>query len=186
MHCYCLSEMLGGNIEFQDIEFYDFENEINEKWCDQWLKSYATQQAILVGAPIVINIINVICKIVFEAISAFGKEYTKNAETMSTFRKITILQFSNLAVLTLLINFRAEMPFFNSIGILNGTYENFTREWYRKIGSQYALAMFIAIFTPISEIIPAWIAFVKRYFDRNKKPKYTIEGTDNIETKKVL
>ena len=34
MHCYCLSEMLGGNTDFLDIEFYDVEKESNEKWCD--------------------------------------------------------------------------------------------------------------------------------------------------------
>ena len=48
------------------------------------------------------------------------------------------------------------------------------------------MAMFISIFTPISEIVPAWTAFIKRYFDRQRKPTYEIEGSDDIQTKRVL
>jgi hypothetical protein len=46
MHCFCQKEMLSGNTGFLEIEFYDIEHDTYEKWCDQWLKSYATQQAI--------------------------------------------------------------------------------------------------------------------------------------------
>lgn len=72
------------------------------------------------------------------------------------------------------------------MGILNGSYDNFTQEWYKKVGVQYALAMFISIFTPFSEIATALTAFVKRYFDRSRQPSYKLEGSDGIQTKRVL
>lgn len=89
-------------------------------------------------------------------------------------------------MITLLVNFKVDSGFLNIFGILNGEYDNFTDDWYKKVGAQYCLTMFLNAFTPISEITEALIAYVKRYFDRNRQPSYEVEGTDDIVTKKVL
>lgn len=67
---------------YQEFLSITFESDVNQvRWCEIWAKSYASQKGIEIGAPIVVNVINVIVKIIFEQLSSFGREYTKNAET---------------------------------------------------------------------------------------------------------
>jgi len=42
------------------------------------------------------------------------------------FVKITILQYFNLAIVLVLINFKIGIPFLNKLSIFNGTYEDFS------------------------------------------------------------
>jgi hypothetical protein len=64
--------------------------------------------------------INVIVTKVFEALAKFEKHYTKGDQTVSTFMKITILQYFNIAVIAMLANFQTDIRFLKNFGILNG------------------------------------------------------------------
>ncbi len=65
----------------------------------------------------------------------FWKNYTKNDQTISIFSKITILQYFNIAIITLFVKFNLKNSIANNIGLLKGLYDDFSVEWYKNIGA---------------------------------------------------
>ena len=59
----------------------------------------------------------------------------------------------------MLINFKYESRVLNKLGIFNGIYENFSVDWYRKVGAQYTMALLINAGVPLSELSSAIIAW---------------------------
>ena len=81
-----------------------------------------------------IVVINVIAAKVFELIASFEKAPTKNEETSSIFMKLTVLQFFNIAIVLLLVNFNLDWGLINVLkqfGILTGAHKEFSAEWYK-------------------------------------------------------
>ena len=60
---------------------------------------------------------------------------------MSTFKKMTVLNFFNIAVIALLINFALEVAFFNKIKVFTGDYEDFNEQWYKQIGATIGMTL---------------------------------------------
>ena len=63
------------------------------------------------------------------------------------------MQFINLAVVILLVNFKLELiedeqMLFGFVPILNGDYDEFTVNWYYKIGATLCITLMINIFSP--------------------------------------
>ena len=73
--------------------------------CVDWFKVYAAQQALVIGTSAVVVGINVVICFIFELISKAEKHHTQNDETLGQFQKITIMQFINIAIVILLVNF---------------------------------------------------------------------------------
>jgi len=59
----------------------------------------------VVGTSLIVVIINIVICIIFEKISKVEKHHTLNDETQSMFQKITIMQFINIAIILIMINF---------------------------------------------------------------------------------
>lgn len=108
-------------------------------------------------APFIIAIINLLACITYESITTIEAPITKNAQTVSTFNKIFMMQYTNIAILILLINFNSEttisatetagevskyVPFFR------GNYKDFTSEWYADIGASICFTIVIKILSP--------------------------------------
>jgi hypothetical protein len=69
----------------------------------------------------VVVIINIVTCMIFEKIVSFEKNHSVNDETKGQFQKIVIMQFINIAVVILLVNFDTlDGPFLGFIPILNG------------------------------------------------------------------
>ena len=77
----------------------------NTEYCNEWFINYAQQKAMVYGTSLVVVAINVIICFSFELISKLERHHTQNEETMGMFQKITIMQFINIAVIVLLVNF---------------------------------------------------------------------------------
>ena len=60
----------------------------------------------IIGTSFVVVIINIISCTIFELISRFEKHHTQNAETLGMFAKITIMQFVNISLIILIVNFK--------------------------------------------------------------------------------
>ena len=109
MHCYCYDEFFNNrNKDIRDIQFTDTGvDDVNKDslYCNEWFKSFVSIRFLQTAAPNVISAINIAATLIFQYMSSYQKHYTLNDETMSTFKKITFLQFFNIAVIALLINF---------------------------------------------------------------------------------
>ena len=68
-------------------------------------------------------LINIITCTIFEKIVFVEKRHTVNDETVGQFVKITIMQFINIAIVIMLVNFDfLDGPLLGFIPILNGEY----------------------------------------------------------------
>lgn len=118
---------------------------------------------------------------------------------MGQFTKLTILQFINIGVIVLIINFDftgtnedgTKKLFLGFLPFFNGSYKDFNSEWFSQIGKTLTLTLLINIFTPhISKITMPFLKLFKRCSDRNctgefwRKKKYD-EDID-VNTKLVL
>lgn len=80
----------------------------------------------------------------FEITGAFEKRETVNEEIQSKFIKMTIVQFINLSLVVLVVNFDIfEDKLFGFINFFNGTYTQFDKRFYHNLGKtlQSALMM---------------------------------------------
>jgi hypothetical protein len=103
----------------------------------------------IIGASCVITCINVIACMIFEMMISLEKKQTINEETTSQFTKITIIQFINVAMIVILVNFDLlEGNFLGFIPILNGDYQDFSVQWYANVGKTLCMTMLIGIFSP--------------------------------------
>lgn len=112
-------------------KFTDIDPQDEKLYCKDWAEAYGTLTAIKQGAPIIIAIINVVACTIFDLMSSFEKKYTKNDATISTFVKITILQFFNISIVILLVSFNLKFGLANVFGIFVGDYTDFSVEWYK-------------------------------------------------------
>lgn len=128
MHCYCFEEMKKAAktgvwaefLKFLATKFTEVDPNDDTEWCRKWFDSFSLTNAVKVGAPMTVVIINVIVTKVFEALAKFEKHYTKGDQTISTFIKITVLQYFNIAIIAMLANFSSDIGLLKNFGILNG------------------------------------------------------------------
>lgn len=105
--------------------------------------------------------------------SSFEKKFTKNDETISTFIKITILQYFNIAVVILLVCFDLKFAILNVFGIFMGDYTDFSVEWYRKIGATLSMTMLVNTVSPhVAKIAKPVIVGLQRCLDRGCRTSY--------------
>ena len=71
----------------------------------------------------------------------YGKFYSRNGETETTFILTTVFQFANFALLDILLNFRVSSQFLNSFSVFSGQYADFSAQWYKVVGSSLCLTM---------------------------------------------
>lgn len=117
------------------------------KYCEEWFFNYGFQQAAVVGTSLVVVVINIIASTVLTLTVGLEKSHTVNDETMGQFQKLTILQFINIAVIILIINFNfteekimvdgdnleeAEKNklFLGFLPFFNGEFDDFTSDWF--------------------------------------------------------
>merc|ERR1712146_680225 len=113
MHCFCVKKMATGvDVRWQKFDEFMKENEhtgIYEPdetyYCDDWLINFALQQGAVVGTTLVIVIINVVVGLVLQFSSFIERSHTINDETMGQFIKLMILQFINIGLIILIVNF---------------------------------------------------------------------------------
>ena len=134
----------------------------------------------MIGISVVIVLINIITCTVFEKIVFLERRHTVNDETIGQFQKITIMQFVNIALVILLVNFSGlTSNLLGFIPILQGEYHDFSQMWYNKVGSSIIFTLLINIFSPhLSKLAQPMLKGVARCWDRrwcnckikNKKP----------------
>ena len=162
MGCYCLQEMKKHPTHFMKIDFSDINSKDQTLYCEQWFYAYGTQNLIKYGSPVVIAVINLLVTLIFDGLGDFMKSPTVNQRTSSTFKKITVIQYFNIAVLTLLINMKVNVDFIDGWPVFNGDYKDFDVSWYKNIGAQLSFTLLLNTFSPhVSKIAQPFIAKLK-------------------------
>jgi hypothetical protein len=182
-----MQEMKKDYTGFLKIKFDDIKPGDNTLYCNEWFIAFSTTQALKYGAPIVIAVINFIVTVIFDHLGDFQKSPSVNDRTQSTFQKLTIIQYFNIAVLTLIINMRVRWKLIEGWPVLNGDYQDFNVAWYKNIGAQLTFTLFINAFTPhLSKLAAPFIAKIKQCLDRGCKCSIYNEKTKAVNTKKLI
>ena len=75
----------------------------------------------------------------------YERKHTINDETFSLFSKITIMQYTNITIIVLLINMNllsgVKMP--DVIPILQGSFTDFTPGWYQEVGMIFCTTLLL-------------------------------------------
>ena len=137
------------------------------------------------GTTFAVIIINMVACMIFERIVAFEKRHTQNDETIGQFQKIVIMQFINIAVVILLVNFKfLNGPLLGFIPILDGEYRDFETFWYAQVGKTLCFTMLINIFSPHgSKLFFPMLKCFKRCMDRGCCNPVRKGNSDEVNTK---
>jgi hypothetical protein len=81
------------------------------------------------------------------------------------------MQFVNIAVVILIVNFRAfDEKVFGFLPIMNGTYPDFNSYWYGQVGETLCLTLFINMASPhVSKLLLPFLKLFLRFWDRGCK-----------------
>lgn len=101
---------------------------------------------------------------------------------MVTFFRLTLLQFINIAIITLLVNMDMYPDdtslFLGFLPILNGNYPDFDSAWYAHVGTSLSFTLFLSIFTPHgSYFFFAFLKMFRRCMDRGCRPYSALKKT---------
>ena len=124
-------------------------------WCNKWLFDTAIKQALSIASVLLIVIVNMLLKVIMKRLVNMEKPISQSQYSTSLMTKLTIFQFLNTALVTMLVN--ANLNDFDTgetdptIGgvIFNGDYSDFTKGWHLQIGTALLLTMLINLSTPI-------------------------------------
>lgn len=171
MNCYCKPLMASMNVKLYTLSFEEFSmfnKPDTTRYCGDWLNNFFFQNAMIVGSSLVVVIINIVICTFFDKIVFIEKRHTVNDETMGQFKKITIMQFINIAVVILLVNFDyLDAPLFGFVPILMGEYRDFSSYWYGQVGKTLCVTLLINIFSPhASKLMFPLLKLFKRLKDR--------------------
>lgn len=144
--------------------------------------------------------INAIVVFIFDKITYLEAQHTQNEDTYSKFIKITLMQYVNISVIILLLNFNlrgvdsisalySDKNFaYQILPILAGSYSDFSVQWYFNVGASICLTLSLNIVTPhVSYFLQPFLSCLSRCCDRgcssNIKLKPMELQDDGVNTK---
>ena len=124
---------------------------------------------------IIIASLNPVSLIILQKLAVTARKKTMPEETYRAMMGTLITQYLNIAVVIFLVNFKFEdleqypalakivkdLPFFN------GKYEEFTIEWYQKVGTAIGMTVFMQVVVlQLRNAFPYLIFELRRFVDR--------------------
>lgn len=164
-----------GNIDFPE---YKGQTPLCTEWFDVWVLSGLYKYA---GTVLVLGI-NLLVPMTIAWLSKSERLKTHNDETQSTFYKVTLLSYFNVAVVIMLVNFDYDFPLLNHFSILDGKYKDFSERWYANIGANICWTLLLMVGTPqASKLKDPVISAFKTWYDRGFKFRTKRDTTHNVK-----
>ncbi len=118
MYCFCFQQIIQAqnNLNLY-IKFTDINPTDTKLYCNEMIQNLLLSKTLQYGYPILVSIINIIVCTITIFLSNFEKRYTKNEQTVSIFSKITVLQYFNIAITSIFVNFNLNNSVLKEIGI---------------------------------------------------------------------
>ncbi len=138
------------------------------KPCNDWVVAYIKFNSITYAITIIIPILNALITVSLTKLTHIEKNKSLTSDKSSNMFKIFIGQFINTGLNLLIVN--ANVPAIRSwnknFPILNGSYSDFSSDWFKNVGCTIFFTMIIFIFTPhIGVLIEALVIWVRRLCD---------------------
>jgi len=157
--CYCIQEFIEA-IRTHGANGLTVVQEAEGELCIDLLSAYATSQSLIVGAALLVVVVNAVLKAVLTAITKFERHANRSDETASLAFKIFVAQFVNTALIVLLVN--AQFAFIESLGLSDGLFglfaggfSSFVPQWYSAVGVGVCITMLSNVIVPHVSAITA-------------------------------
>jgi len=142
---------------------------------------YLLSNTLVFAVPAIIIFLNFISKTILRIMSRFEKRQTKTEEIRSSFVNMMFLSFLNTGVIILLVNFNLRSAEGTHLPLFQGSYSEFSVEWYRLVGSTICVTMLFMIITPHgSNLAFQGLYCFNRCLDRKCRP------CDTSKTRKLV
>lgn len=124
---------------------------------------------------VVIASLNPVSLIILQKLAVIARKKTMPEETYRAMMGTLITQYLNIAVVIFLVNFKFEdierypaiANFVKDLPFFNGKYEEFTIEWYQKVGTAIGMTVFMQVLVPqLRNAFPYLIFELRRFVDR--------------------
>jgi hypothetical protein len=141
--CFCLTAMI------DSIELYgvlDGAQKLYEDFsdvCGDFAKQYLLAQTLVIGSAAMVTVINVLLKVTIKGMASFEHHKSLSNETKAISSQIAITMFVNTAIIIMVVHAAIEFVPLNSLGMLNGSADDFDFNWYVNVGSAIILTMAI-------------------------------------------
>jgi hypothetical protein len=126
MTCFCLPQFQEDFVSAYAIDFSEFENDglpDENLYCQTWVWEYLLEKSIVVLTSLTIAAVNIFATFLFEKMVVLERQQTVNDETEGLFRKITFLQFVNIGIVIIIVNFNwLAGTWLTFMPVLNGDY----------------------------------------------------------------
>lgn len=99
--------------------------------------------------PLAITMVTTTSSFILRLMAKFEKHHSRPDEIYSSAINMFLLSFINNSILILLVNFNLGKNF-RHLPILSGSYDEFSVEWYRLVGSTICVTMMMMVVSPFA------------------------------------
>lgn len=155
-YCWCKGQQLSTIID----------KKAENEYCSDYIEQLKIATTVRVFGSLGVIVINVVLKYALRWLTQFERVTTRTKEQLSVMTKVFFSMFINTTMITLFVN--ADLKGLQAV--FNSDYEDFTREWYTKVGSIISITMFIGMASPhfVNLLIFYPINIIKRKFFTNR------------------
>ncbi|KAA0178330.1 hypothetical protein FNF27_00180 [Cafeteria roenbergensis] len=165
--CFCLTAFqrllasdgaIGGTSKFV---------ELHQDVCGNFAASYAQTQALTIVASLSAAIVNVLLAKLMKALVEFERHISVSKRSRALVSKTTVAQIFNTAAVMLLVQMKLpngasdNVPVLKELGILQGTLDSMTWQWY--VGVGFGVFTTLAVTAVLSALLPVAGYCLKRF-----------------------
>ena len=130
---------------------------VNDAVCSGFAEGLLLSQALIFGSALAVALVNALLKAFLTALSRFERHPSLSKQASSAGAKIFLAQFLNTAIIVLLVNARmpprVSNPVPSELKLLNGHFQDFSRQWYSVVGVAVSMTLMLNIFLPHAAVL---------------------------------
>ncbi|CAG9332151.1 unnamed protein product [Blepharisma stoltei] len=160
-YCWCMQQSFSKIVDNSDYNHY----------CKDYISQLSIATTVRVFASIGIIAINYVLKWALAWLTRYERASTWTKEQLAIMNKLFFVLFFNTSMINLFVNANFEdLVFVKDLAfkdyLFNGDYDDFSRDWYTKVGATIVVTMFIGIASPhfITLFVMYPINVIKRRF----------------------
>jgi len=116
--------------------------------CGKFARQYSLAQALLIGAAVLVTVVNVLLKTAIQGMASFEHHHSLSQQTKAISTNVAITLFVNTALIVMIVNASIDFEPINQFGLGMGKAEDFDFQWYTNVGSAITMTMVINAITP--------------------------------------
>lgn len=124
------------------------DNDMNS-FCSDFVTDKAWDGGMVLATAFGIIVLNFFIRVILSVITVWERSPNVTKEKQKIMTRTFVALFINTALITLIVNAKIDEDLYDIEGILfQGDFEDFTRDWYVKVGSTFTITLFLSVFSP--------------------------------------